>query len=269
MAVQQLAEAFVRGSAAEQNKTALKLVAALDKAAGSGTRDKENNRSKATLEAAQQCLKAVQQRLEQAGSSPDTLDPLVAVARASMAALAAQTPAAAAPTLAARRYNLARRLVSCKAFEAAREEGWILFQQLNDQQHGGGKAGSTAAPTAETVSMMVGTALTLVLCCVEGRLLHSSQALQGLLAAAEALPAWLRCGRGGPASFLWWGASPSLPFPMTASSLPLLQQAEARGGIQARRSRPQVLVQGSRSSVGAAGMGGAARRGQRHAGRCR
>lgn len=199
MAVQQLVEAFVRGSAAEQLKLAPKLVAALDKAARAGAGDKENNRGKASLEAAQQCFKAAQQRLEEVGSDPDALDPLAAVARASLAALAARGPAVAATSLLVRRYNLARRLVSCKAFIAAREEAWIVFQELSDQQPDCGAAGGAAAPTLEAVGVMVGACLTLVLCCVEGRLLHSSEALQGLLAAAEALPAWLRCARGPPA----------------------------------------------------------------------
>lgn len=199
MAVLALAEAFVRGSEAESLGAAPQLAAALAKAAASA--GKENSSARETLQAAQQCFKAAQQRLAQAQGDGDdrrSLAQLVAVGRASLAAVAALTPAGNTQQLAGLRYNFARRLVSCKAFADAQTEAWLLFQQLGKQAAaaGGGsrRAAASAAAADEAANMMVGTALTLVLCCVEGKLFDDAQAMQGLLQAADILPTWLRCG---------------------------------------------------------------------------
>jgi hypothetical protein len=192
MAVLALAEAFARGTATEGCIATEQLTALFTKAAGSG---KENNRSKETLQAAQQCFKAAQQRFAEPTADAGSLAQTVTLARASLAAVAALSPVTSQQQLATWRYNFARRLVSHKAFADAHAEAWQLFQHLNKPLNGSGKGGSKAAAdgaTADTANMAVGTALTLLLCCIEGGLLHNSEPLQGMLQAAGRLPGLLR-----------------------------------------------------------------------------
>lgn len=172
------AKAFAAGSDAPADQ----LVAALNKAAAGGA-GKENGPTKQLREAALQCFKACQQRLAQPGGG-GAAAAAAAVGRASLAVLAASSPASAAQQVAGWRYNLARRLVSCKAFGAAHAEATLLFQHLAERP--------PAAATAEEANLAVGTVLTLVLCCVEGRLLGDPDALSGMVQAAHALPPWLR-----------------------------------------------------------------------------
>lgn len=165
------------------------LLAALNKAAAGG---KENG-GRAQRDAAQQCFKACQAVLGAPGASSDAVAAAAAVGRAALAALAATSPPSAAAQLAGWRYNFARRLVACKAFAEAHGEAVLLFAALRDQHGGGGEAASLA----------VGTALTLVLSCVEGKLLGDAAAVAGLVDAAHALPRWLRCGALGAAAGCW------------------------------------------------------------------
>jgi hypothetical protein len=192
MSLVSLSEAFVRGGGSSESPITVRgLVAALTKAA-SGGNDKENSSRKSSLEAAQQCFKTVQQQLAHPPSGRNGVEQLVALGRASLTALAALSPASASQQLSGWRYNFARRLVSCKAFSDAQQEAWVLFQQLSTQQQPSASGGTPAAEAA--ANLLVGTALTLVLCCVEGQLFDSEEALQALLQAAESLPAGLRCG---------------------------------------------------------------------------
>ncbi|PRW58029.1 Regulator of spindle pole body duplication [Chlorella sorokiniana] len=169
------------------------LLAALKKAAAGG---KENG-AKARRDAALQCFKACQAALGAPGAAGDAAAAAAAVGSAALAALAATSPPSAAAQLAGWRYNFARRLVACKAFGAAHAEAALLFAALRDRPSAGGEAASLA----------VGTALTLVLCCVEGKLLDNAAAVAALVDAACALPRWLsqlpteEAGRHGEAAF--------------------------------------------------------------------
>ena len=175
----ELAAAYAAGKPAATGP----LVAALNKAAAGG---KENGNGQRN--AALQCLKACQAALAP-GAAADAVAAAAAVGRAALGALAATGPPAAAAQLAGWRYNFARRLVSCKAFADAHAEAALLFQALRDQPGGGGGG--------EAANLAVGTVLTLVLCCVEGKLLGDASAVEGMAAAARSLPRWLRCGRVG------------------------------------------------------------------------
>lgn len=166
---------------ADPRRPTAPMLAALHKAAAGG---KENG-GKAARDAALQCFKACQAALAAPGATGDAVAAAAAVGRAALAALAATSPSSATAQLAGWRYNFARRLVACKDFGDAHAEAALLFAALRDQPAGGGEAASLA----------VGTALTLVLCCVEGKLLGDAAAVGGLLDAARALPRWLRCGR--------------------------------------------------------------------------
>jgi hypothetical protein len=192
-----LAQAFATDPASSDSQIrAAELQAAFAKAAApppAAAGGKENSSgAKDVRDAALHCFKAVQQRLAQPGGGDAAQ--LVAVGRASLAAAAALTPPTPASTaqLQGWRYNFARRLVSCKAFVDAQEEAWALFQQLNCAQPAAPTSGGGAA-AVKAASLMVGTVLTLVLCCVEGKLLGNAEAVSGMLQAAESLPPWLRC----------------------------------------------------------------------------
>ena len=164
------------------------LLATFAKAAAPG--GKENCTGKELREAALLCFKAVQQRLAQPGAAHDVQ--LIALGRASLAAVAATGSASAGSAAAAQlqgwRYNFARRLVSCKAFEDARQEAWMLYQQMGPPR-ACGAADATAVASAQ---LAVGTALTLLLCCVEGGLLADDLAVAGMLQAVGGLAPWLR-----------------------------------------------------------------------------
>lgn len=188
MAVEGLAAAARAYAAGEGDAGA--LAQALRSAANPPRAGKENGGSKALRDVALTALKASQQRL----AAPSDAAAATAAAAVGGAALAALADTGTPPSqLAAWRYNLARRLVSAKAYAAARTEAWLLFQQLRDEAPPSGSTKSKEA--AEAASLAVGTALTLVLCWVEGGLLADPDALEGALSAAEALPRWLRCAR--------------------------------------------------------------------------
>ena len=160
MAVEGLAAA-ARAYGAGQGD-ALALAQALRAAVAQPSAGKENAGSKALKDAAVLALKAAQQRLAAPGAAAAAAAADAAVGGAALAALAAAgTPPS---QLAAWRYNLARRLVSAKAYVAARAEAWLLFQQLRDEEPSGGGESKEAV---EAASLAVGTALTLVLCLEE------------------------------------------------------------------------------------------------------
>lgn len=189
-----LARAYAdRGEGAAALEAALRAASTSTNQAGSG--------SKAQRDAALLALKAAQQRLVPPGDAA-----AAAVGRAALAAAAGSGAATPPPPtqLASWRYNLARRLVSCKAFADAHAEATLLFEQLRPQEGAGSKRGKSAGAaagdakaTAEAANLGVGTALVLLLCCIEGRLLDDAEALDGMLAAAGDLPHWLRCVRAG------------------------------------------------------------------------
>ncbi|KAL4433955.1 hypothetical protein ABPG75_000396 [Micractinium tetrahymenae] len=171
-------------AASDDSSSAKALQAALAKAASS--RD-----SREAREAGLKAFKAAQQRLSAAGLSVAAAEQLAALGQAALAALAAGgsgTPA----QLAGWRYNFARRLVSARAYASAHAVAWELLCQLNEQAVEPRKAGAGGAATsAETASMAVGAVLTMVLSCVEGRLLASAEPADGMLVAADSLPRWL------------------------------------------------------------------------------
>eukprot|EP00887_Chlorella_sp_A99_P003555 scaffold7.g3555.t1 len=183
--VEQLATALASaGKPEERAQAAAKLRQLLAAPSVDGGRGKENAGSpaaKAVRAGALQALKATQQLLAGAGLGQQERDELVALGRASLAALdrlstadsGGNVPAAQQqlPTL---RYNFVRRLVAQKQYVAAMEEGCALHRQLC-AVHGsgerllppmartGGKAAATEAVSPEAVNLAVGAVLTMVL----------------------------------------------------------------------------------------------------------
>ena len=200
------AKAFAAGDCS----AGAQLAADLRAAAGSG-KENAGTAGKQLRDVALQALKAAQQRLTEPGGGGGEA---AAVGHAALAVLAAASPAPPASQLVSWRYNFARRLVAAKAFADAHAEASLLFQQLSGDTAAGG--------TAEAANLAVGTALTLVLCCVEGGLLGDAGAVAGMARAAEGLPPWLRCVVGaGDCNLTSQGGRPSAsPCPLTAPTPP-------------------------------------------------
>lgn len=172
--------------------SAKKLQAALAKAAATPSRD-----SREAREAALKAFKAVQQRLCAPGLGGDAAEQLAGLGRAALAALAAGSSGSTTSQLAGWRYNFARRLVTVRAYASAHAEARELLRQLNEQAGLPRNAITRgAAATTEAASMAVGAVLTLVLSCVEGRLLGDIKTVDAMLTAAGSLPGWLRWAGG-------------------------------------------------------------------------
>jgi hypothetical protein len=183
----QAGAAFCGAAAGAESDAAADALVKIIAATGSG--GKENAAAtKQHRATALECLKSAAAKL---GEPRNDARRTAAACRALLDLLqrSSSGSAAAAAQLHTSRYNVARRLVSARAFADAFAEASLLHQALKEQQEAGKK--SKGAPSVDAANLAVGTALTLALCWAEGGAAGGGD-LDRVLEAAQGAEAWLR-----------------------------------------------------------------------------